>query len=267
MRFDAAHNRLLAYLSHDSATVGYLVAVEFPADLASAGRIVAVHTFPSDGRMPPLRHAGGIQLVDELLVVGLEDHQEKTRSEVQFWNAADPLKFVQLAQLTIRRQGAPKDKTAGAVGIVKRASDYLLAVANWDSRAIDFYASNGKPLADPGCRFAPLTRWQDAGADKSAWQPDQVFGRYQAVNLLADANRQIFLVGFPTATVDVVDLYAVDLEQQPARILRKLATKSMRLPRGSRFQFAAGISILPDGPAILASPPGISPQTTLGIAR
>jgi len=40
----------------------------------------------------------------------------------------------------------PKDKTAGAVGIVRRDHDHLLAVANWDARDLDFYQSNGLPL-------------------------------------------------------------------------------------------------------------------------
>jgi hypothetical protein len=267
LRFDRAANRHLAFLSHDSSTVGYLVIVEFPADLAAAGRVLAVPTFPSDGASPPLRHAGGIQLLDDVLVVGLEDNQQKTRSEVQFWSVADPHKLAHLKHLTIRRAGGPKDMTAGAVGIANRKSDHLVAVANWDSRAIDFYASNGKPLANPDCRFSSLVRWQDDGADKHAWQPDQTFGRYQAVNLLADAAQQVFLVGFPAAAEQFVDLFAVDVEQPPANILRKLTTKPMRLPGGNRFQFAGGIAPLPGGPAILSGPAAVTTQTTLGIAR
>jgi hypothetical protein len=267
IRFDARRDRHFVYLSHDSATAAYLAIVEFPAELTAPGRLIHVHTLPSDGAQPPLRHAGGIQLAGDVLAVGLEDNQQKTRSEVQFWDVADPAKLVQLEHLTIRRSGAPKDKTAGAVGIIKRKGDHLLAVANWDSRAVDFYVSNGKPPADPACRFEFEVRWRDAAADKSAWQPDATFGRYQATNLLVDAAGNVFLVGFPTAATSAVDLYAVDLTGEPSRILRKLVSKPMRLPAGNRFQFAGGLSLLDDRAVILSSPSALTNRTTLGLAR
>jgi hypothetical protein len=268
MRFDAARNRHLAFLSHDSATAGYLVVVEFPADLSADGRILGVHTFPSDGQSPPLRHAGGIQLVDDVLAVGLEDNHERKRSQIQFWSVADPAKLAQLDHLTIRRAGStPEDMTAGAVGIVRRAGDHLLAVANWDSRAIDFYTSNGKPLADRGCRFEHLFRWRDDAAEKRDWRPDAVFGRYQAVNLLADAGGNLLLVAFHTAAADLADLYAIDVVGEPSQVIRKLAAKSMRLAGGSHFQYSGGIALLPTGPAILSSQRNLGNPTRLSIAR
>jgi hypothetical protein len=268
MRFDAARNRRLAFLSHDSATVAYLLIVAFPADLGDTGTVVHLHAFPGDAQSPPLRHAGGIQLLDNVLVVGLEDNQQKTRSEIQFWDVATPEKLVRIDHLTIRRAGEPKDKTAGAVGIVRRANDHLLAVANWDSRAIDFYASNGKSLADPACRFAFLVRWQDATAEKSAWRPDPVFGAYQAVNLVSDADQNLFLIGFHTAREkDFVDLFALDMSQKPERLLKKLAARPMRLQPGNHFRYAGGVSLLEDRPAILASPSNLGDATTLSIAR
>jgi hypothetical protein len=268
MRFDAARNRHLAFLSHDSATVAYLLIVAFPADLAGTGQIVHLHTFPGDAQSPPLRHAGGIQLLDNVLVVGLEDNQQKTRSEIQFWDVAAPDKLVRLDHLTIRRAGEAKDKTAGAVGIVQRAKDHLLAVANWDSRAIDFYASNGKALADGACRFAFHVRWQDASAEKSAWRPDAVFGAYQAVNLVSDADGKLFLIGLHTARdKDFVDLFALDMNQKPEQLLQKLAAKPMRLEPGGHFRYAGGISLVEGRPAILSSPSHLGDATTLSIAR
>ena len=60
LQFDAARNRYLAFLSHDSLTVAYLVVVEFSETLDRAGQLLAVHEFPTDGQTPPLRHAGGM---------------------------------------------------------------------------------------------------------------------------------------------------------------------------------------------------------------
>ena len=268
MRFDAAGNRHVAFLSHDSATVAYLVIVEFPADLSGDGRIVHVHVFPGDGRSPPLRHAGGIQLLGNLLVVGLEDNQQKTRSEIQFWNVAKPEQPVQLKHLTIRRSGVPKDKTAGAVGIVKREKDHLLAVANWDSRAIDFYASNGKPLDDPNCRFELEVRWRAASAEKENWQPDKVYGKYQALNLIADAEQNLFLIGPHTASgKDFLDLFAIDMRAEPNRLLRKLKSKRIQLPLSNHFLYAGGVWITKDGLAILSSPRNFNTKTRISIAR
>ncbi len=268
MRFDEAARRHFVFMSHDSTTVAYLAIVEFPADLTAEGRIVHVHTFPGDGRLPPLRHAGGIQLVGDVLVVGLEDNQQKTRSEIQFWNVAKVEQPVQLEHLTIRRSGAPKDKTAGAVGIVKREKDYLLAVANWDSRAIDFYTSNGKPLDDPQCRFEFEVRWRDAAADKGNWQPDKAFGEYQAMNLVADADENLFLIGPHTASgKDFVDLFAIDMRAEPNRLVRKLESKRISLPVGNHFRHAGGVWITTDGLAILSSPRNFNTKTRISIAR
>ncbi|MEX0677889.1 MAG: hypothetical protein WD063_12480 [Pirellulales bacterium] len=268
MRFDAAGNRHLAFLSHDSATVAYLAIVEFPADLAREGRIVHVHTFKGDGRSPPLKHAGGIQLLGDLLVVGLEDNQQKTRSEIQFWNVGNPEKPVKLEHLTIRRAGAPEDKTAGAVGIAKREKDYLVAVANWDSRAIDFYTSNGKPLDEENCRFELRVRWRDDLAEKADWRPDELFGEYQAINLVTDAEANVSLVGTHTARErDFTDLFAIDVGREPTRIVRKLASKQMGLDGGNHFRYAGGVWMQNDGLAILSSQRNVDPQTRINVAR
>ncbi len=269
MRADPSNRRNLALLSHDSATVGYLLVAEFPADFSGQGRVIHLHEFPSDGQSPPLRHAGGCQLAGDVLAVGLEDNQRKTRSEVQFWDLSDLAKPMQLTHLTIRRRGEPEDKTSGAVGLVEREKDYLVAVANWDSRAIDFYTSNGKPPLDVECRFELRTRWEAGAADKADWKPDRLFGKYQAVNLLADTSGQTFLVGFATTPLgqDVVDLFAVDLEQPPDNVLRKLARKTMKLAAGNHFRYAGGLWIDQGRVTILSSGRNLGRQTRLNVAR
>jgi hypothetical protein len=268
LRFDAATHRHLAFLSHDSLTVAYLAVVEFPESLDRPGQVLAVHEFPSDGRSPPLRHAGGIQLCGDILAVGLEDNQLKTRSEVQFWNAADPLKFAQLAHLTIKREGAPKEKTAGAVGLVKRERDHLLAVANWDSRDVDFYVSNGRPPADAECRFELAEHWSAKSAATGQWRPDDRFGAYQAINLMA-AGERMFLIGFESRTPggDVADLFELDVAAGPARLLTKVASKSVRLTAGSHFQAAGGLWASDRGWAMLAAPHAFAPEVVLNLVR
>jgi len=269
LRFYPESKRHVAFISHDSQATAYLVAVEFPADLAGAGKVLHVHTLPSDGKSPPLRHAGGFQMAGTVLAVGVEDNQQKLRAQVQFWDVALPSDPRQLEHLTIERLGVPKDQTAGAVALVERPDDFLLAVANWDSRAIDFYASTAKDLFDSKTRFEHRLRWTSAGADTKNWQPDGVFGAYQAVNLITDAQGKLFLLGTdsPTSGGDALDLYAVELDAPPARVLRKLLRKSFTRAAQGRFRFAGGVWVEGSRLGVLAGPRTFSAQTVLGLSR
>jgi hypothetical protein len=151
---------------------------------------------------------------------------------------------------------------------VKREHDHLLAVANWDSRAIDFYLSNGKPLEDSQCRFEFKTRWRAAEAEKADWLAGKVFGAYQSINLVMSGRGDIFLVGFNTtiANQDVADLYSLDVAGAPTRLLRKLAAKPMKLPAGNHFQAAGGLWVHDGRLAILSGDQKLSQTTHIGIA-
>ncbi len=244
--------------------------VAFPEDLAKPGEAIHLLTFPSDEESPPLRHAGGIQICDKVLAVGVEDNQQKTRSEVQFWDMSEPVTPRQYEHLTIRRAGEPEDRTAGGVGIARRPHDHVVAVANWDSQAIDFYRSNGKPLDDKECRFALHARWQSATANRLDWEPDQKTDEYQAVNLVSDAAGNVVLLGFATTNrgQDIVDVFEVDLDQRDGdHMLRKVARQMMRLTAGSHFRYAGGWWRDGDRPAVLSSPRNLAPQTKLNLAR
>src|SRR5262249_31208403 len=151
---------------------------------------------------------------------------------------------------------------------LERASDHLLAVANWDSRAIDLYTSNGKALSDVGCKFEHRSRWQDATADKGDWQPDKIFGAYQAINFVADVGGKLFLLGFDTpGSNDVVDLFAVDTGLAANKQLRKLARKALKLQADNHFRFAGGAWIADGRLMIVSSPRDFSGETLLNLAR
>ncbi len=267
MRPDANGGHPLVFLSHDSDTEAYLCIVQLSERQTAIGHVLQVHRFPSDGQSPPLRHAGGIQLVGDILAVGLEDNQLKTRSEIQFWDVSDPKQPKQLRHLTIVRRGAVKEKTAGAVGLVRRKNDHLVAVANWDSRALDFYVSNGKPLANPTCRFVFDRRWRDDKADKQDWQPDRRFGSHQAIQLVSDAAGATFLFGFNTASDgrDLAELFAVDTNQEPDRLLRKLASRPINLGESNHFRSTGGIAVDGNRFRILSSEHHLHATTRLSI--
>ena len=244
--FDPGANKQICFVTRDSLTTALFITIEFPAGPKSFGTLKHLQILPSDGRQPPLRHPGGTQLIGNYLVVGVEDNQARRRSQVQFWDVSKPLAPVQRKPLTVVRESpTPEDKTAGAVGIVKRDTDHLLAVANWGCRALDFYVSNGFPLSDNRCRFEFNVRWSKDAAYKDNWKPDLTWGNYQSIALVADRASRIYLLACHTdaGDKDFIDLCSIDLTEHPTRIVQKLANKHMTLKGGAHFNAAGGIFV------------------------
>ena len=240
-----------AFLTRSSNSQAVLLVLQW-AGQQNVGQLIHQQFMPTDGRHPPLRHPGGCQLVGDFLVVGVEDNQDKLRSVIQFWNVSEPRSPRLAKHLTIHRESRNvKEKTAGAVAIAKRRGSHLLAVANWDSAAIDFYESNGMPLTDARCRFSNLEdrTWTAAESDRSQWEPDQIWGKYQSINMFGDRSGRLFLIGFDTDSNqrDVADLFLFDEDVPARRSLRKLQTKELDLGQGIRFQAGAGAGLNDSG--------------------
>lgn len=236
----------LCFLSRDSHTQAYFATAVLDRASAQAGTIRHVQFLPSDGLQPPLRHAGGMQRMGDYLVIGVEDNQDKLRSEIQFWDISVPFAPRLRTPLTIKRQSdIPKAKTAGAVGIVKQRHCHVLVVANWDARDLDIYQSNGRPLADDACRFSLIRRWSHALAHRQAWQPDQAWESYQAINLVSDLAANVYLLGFTTDRVgkDIIDLFSIDLTRDSADIVHKLNRKRPVLKGKANFRAAGGLFV------------------------
>ena len=87
----------------------------------------------------PYRHAGGIQVSEPYMVVGIEDNFTKTSSKVCLYSYRDANLDKAQPNLTIDREGEAKRQTAGATGLLAIDNDYLMVVSNWDSRNWDFY--------------------------------------------------------------------------------------------------------------------------------
>jgi hypothetical protein len=262
---DIGRNRFLAFLSHDSQRQAYVVVAAFAQPWGQPGELLHVHRF-SEGR---LRHAGGFQLLGNVLAIGLEDNRSRDRSEIQFWNAANPTDWQQLNHLMIKRTGEPKDKTAGAVAIARQADHVVVAVANWDSRAIDFYRSSMLNLTDDHCHFEVLGRWIVHGAETFGWQPDQRFGSYQAVNLVAQSDGALYLLGFHQrqARRNFVDLYAVDLSVATRPSLRKVAAKQITLSGGNHFKYGGGVALHRDQMWFLSTERTMNETVRINVAK
>ncbi|MBN2329072.1 MAG: hypothetical protein JXR73_18170 [Candidatus Omnitrophica bacterium] len=252
---DPRTKRRAFFLSGSSNSDGYILTVLAGEGLQGEGRLVQCTRLPSDGQSPPLKHAGGFQILGDFLVAGNEDNEDRKRSEIQFWNLSDPSRPKLLPHLTIqRRSDREKIKTAGAVGIVKTAAVYWLAAASWDADTVDFYRSNSYPLSDDRCRFEsePVLHWSRETADREAWRPDQHFGNYQNINLLCDASQNLYLAGFERAAGgDCIDLFRLDVHQTSDLMLQKVASKIIPLSRGASFQYGGGFWIPSPGELIV----------------
>ena len=143
----------------------------------------------------PYRHAGGIQIIGDYLVVGVEDNSKRNKSRVCFFHMRNPEKPTGDPIITIPREGEEKLATAGAIAIAKRSADHLLVVGSWDSDTLDFYRSNGVALGKPGCEFTYWQTWNKDDACRRDWC-DDTWGNYQNLNLVRDINDSLFLIGY-----------------------------------------------------------------------
>jgi hypothetical protein len=196
----------------------------------------------------PLDHAGGLQIADGVLAVGVEDDDAMDRSRVVFLDVADPTAVRALDHLGFDRPGdgqVPMLKrwTAGAVGLARVGARAMVVVGSWDAAEVDFYRATRRDLADPGCSFKHVAQWARAGADTSTWI-DNNWGAYQSLNLVV-WKRRVFLVGGNRNDdgEDWIDLYEVDLAAAPSRRLTKLARRQMSCRDGASFRWSGGIVI------------------------
>jgi hypothetical protein len=184
-------------------------------------------------------HAGGCQVVDHYLVVGIEDSNHEQGSEVQFWDLWETPP--QREAMTIHRKGKVDVSTAGAVGLSSFGQGAALAVASYNAETVDFYTSEADPFA--GSPLKKHLTWKSDDADKTGWI-DQNFGHYQNVNLITQTTGELFMVAFDLGGgTDWMDLYSVHLEGHPRSALKKLAKKKMYCTNGCTFNDGSGIFI------------------------
>lgn len=249
----------LLVITSDSTDVAYFVACEMTTD-GQNGRARAPVTMSNY-----FQHAGGCQSFGNVLVAGVEETSKEQTSEVQFW---DFTRFpMQLVQMTIPRSGRDRivgrwpgfpeyPYTAGAVGMSTLGRGALLAVASFNAVTVDFYTSEGDPFN--GTAFHPPLTWWTDEADKTNWI-DENWGAYQSINLITQADGQLFLTGLHrnSATEDWMDLYTINLEVDPPFVLTKVAKKHMYCTLGCSFDRGSGIFIeSPDVFKVFAVPEG-----------
>jgi len=187
----------------------------------------------------PFRHAGGCQVSENKLFVGIEDNITKNKSEIIMISLDDSLKQKK-ADMIARRAGEPKRATAGAVGATKTGKGrYLIAVGDWDSRNIDFYLSR---IGKDGL-FDSLTTFQ--APDNQKWVS------YQAINLLSDTIGNIYLIGFGLDGLNnQADLFKVELSKDRAT-MKLLSSRNFNCKGGAGFRYGSGIGTAKNGSLVI----------------
>ena len=180
----------------------------------------------------PYRHAGGIQVSEQYLAVGIEDNFNKTSSKVCLYNYRDANLSMAQPNVTIDRAGEAKRQTAGSTGLLAIDNDYLMVVSNWDSRNWDFYC------IDPENSEQKML--------ESFAAPDD-WASYQSINLIMD-EESIYAIGFhKKELVGYADLILVSKLETFEPIMEKVLTKTFNCKNEVDFGSAAGLQVDTEG--------------------
>lgn len=180
----------------------------------------------------PYRHAGGIQVSDPYLIVGIEDNIIKTTSKVGLYHYQNNALSNAQPSVTIIRKGEAKRQTAGATGLLAVQSGYLSVVADWDSRNWDFY------------HITP-----EKGEQKLLYNftVPKDWGSYQSINLIKDVTA-IYALGFYRKdSLGTADLFLVSKLGSFKPIMEKIGTKTFNCKNGVDFNAAVGLQIDQNG--------------------
>lgn len=233
------------FMSGSSSDVAYMV----KAQLDGSARILGTDSLLLD----PYRHAGGFQIYDQFLAVGIEDNKRRNTSRVMVYDLgksegvwSDPLQV-------ITREGEYERVTAGAVGITKLDDQFLIAVANWDSRNLDFYFCEEDKFIEGEKGFRLIGSLELARISRENWS-DTIWHSYQNINLFTGSGNQLYLMGFATNENgnNVADLYKLDIDKSDIErlnqfngsvetiLIKKISTRTFKLIGNTSFRSGAG---------------------------
>lgn len=212
-----------AMLSGSSGTDAYLAVVS----LTERSRVKTVTRIFEK----PLKHAGGFQLFENYLAVGVEDNDKRDRSLVCIYDVNDLARPL----VQIPRQGDYEKATAGCVGLIRIPQHWLVVVGNWQTRDLDFYVSQDESITSGFQLRQSLT--PDL-VNKNGWI-DEEWLAYQNINLLSNGEG-LYLVGLRSDDnkQNIIDLYHLNLENSFS--LTKLGRTRVE-NQGGDFNWGAGI--------------------------
>ena len=226
-------------LSGSSSTYSYYAVVR----VGEKNEVLSVNKI----REKPYKHAGGFQIYEKYMAIGIEDDEAKDKSDVYIYQIDDPERPPRQPIAVIKRTGEPKRATAGCVAITTVRGKMLIVVSDWDSRHVDFYASDPPKSDASSWDFKRVYTINAATIDKKGWVNSNWLS-YQNINLLKGEEGDLYLIGFAQAEKGegVADLFRVETDGLAAYELKKVATKTFQTKNGTSFKWGAGVQYNPD---------------------
>lgn len=206
---------------------------------ADTKEIISVNDFLVD----PFRHAGGFQVAEDLLAVGIEDNLEKDKSKVLLFRIIDPQKPDLQLLKTIDRQGNYKHYTAGCVAITKLDDQILLAVGNWDTKNIDFYKIPQRELDNSAVNFEFVYSLNSDEMDRQNWV-EKGWYSYQNINFFTSRDNKLYLAGMALnelAEKDVIDIFGFSSPESNSFKLQKIQHQTLKKPSSTTFKWGGGV--------------------------
>ena len=229
-----------AVLSGSSSTYSYYAI----AKLGKEKKVIQIHKILDK----PYKHAGGIQIYQNLMAIGVEDNDAKDRSKVFIFQINDPELLPEAPLAIIDRKGNEKRATAGSVGLIEMNNYLLLVVGDWDSKHLDFYTAPYSTSNLQTLTFKKVYTIDTEKTDRSKWI-DQAWLSYQNINFIKDDQENIYLVGMAgnIKGQDVADLFLLRIDNMQSFQLKKIASKNFGTQEKTKFRWGAGITQTNDG--------------------
>ncbi len=253
------HRNGTVIVSGSSAQFGYLALFQ---KMGNGFRFVGTKKLARS----PFDHAGGFQLADNWLAIGIEDPASRRESVIQLIDVSSFETFSAPPVFSLKRTGEPKLSTSGAVALIKRTNHFLLAVGSWDCTTIDFYVSNGTDPYAADFTFEKWTNWDSREAIRKDWI-DKELGSYQNLQFTEDTTG-LYLTGFcrTGSGADRADAFLVKPDSDPYHLLSKTASYTVQCSDGVTFRNGAGFTMYNGRPSIISVGRNLSPATKFQVS-
>lgn len=220
------------FMSGSSDSCSYLVRVK----LGEKNEVVSV----IDLMEKPFKHAGGFQIFENYLAVGIEDNEKKDKSKVCIYDVLTPENFKIQPLAIINRNGESKRSTAGCVGITSFQDKILVLVGDWDTQHLDFYLSTSGNLKNAG--FNLISTINTNNISKNGWS-DKNWWPYQNINIFkGNKENEWFLIGLGQNKKgdNLADLFLCEADSMGSFSLQKIQSKTFHTSNNCSFKAAAG---------------------------
>ncbi len=189
----------------------------------------------------PYKHAGGFQICDDFLAVGIEDNEARNLSKVMIYRVSDFIKGQISIVQQIDRQGAYQRATAGCVGLAFFQSRWIIMVGDWDTKHLDIYENETALMQGDFSLVQSITIEEQA---RSNWS-DPEWLPYQNINLFVH-DQVLYLAAFTSdrKNRNLLDLFLIEREQGLYQI-KKIDRQTLE-NTGCDFVWAAGLVVEDD---------------------